>query len=435
MPSTPRFFAVIGPPRCGASALLRALPALGVGLGDALRSAPPGASSAASVEDPEIAALNTRLYRALDCEWHRLDAISANDIAALRGTELHAEAVRLVARKIESCGQEGRRDFGFTSPQMTRLLPFWTGVFAELDLPCHYLLALRHPASMAASLLKRTGFAEAKCHFLWIEYVTAAIAGTRGQALAVVSCEGLCDEPAASLRRVATQFDLPFDPLGEPFTAYRDDFLGPRLRHADASAIGAASQADALALYDALLPLSIGDAAASGSWRDVVEAVHQRHRDAQAVIAAARDEEMRALDLIRSELGASRVLLELDMAHGTAEAPARADLLERAVLERDHLLERASRGLSERTLEIVALRETLAERTATLHQREADLREHIRALGQTSRGLTERTGELVTTRALLVERTTALQVASEALIDRTARLEAALAKGGNREGG
>lgn len=430
MPSKSRLFAVIGPPHCGSSTLTRALPALGISLGDAARSALPANGAGDLFEDADIAALNARLYRALDCEWHRLYAISASDIAALSGTELHDEAVRLIAHKLDASRHDGNGDFGFGNPYMARLLPFWTNVFADLDLPCHYLLTLRHPASMAASLLKLTGFAPAKCQFLWTEYVTAAIAGTRGQALTVVSYDALLDDTSTTLQSIAAQFDLALDPRGETFASFRDDLL--QARHSDAGPQRMSASIDAAELYDALLTLGAGGKAASSALFETVNAIHMRHLEAQAVIAAARNEEMRTLDAIRSNLATSRALLELDVARA-AEAPSRATLLERSVLERDQLLERASQGLSERNLEVVALRETLNERTVTLHQREADLREHIRALAQAGRGLAERTEELVNTRKLLVERTAALQTASEALIDRTARLEEALAKAAKQE--
>jgi|GEM_PF-3208844 len=432
--SAKRLFAVIGPPRCGTSALTRGLKVLGIDLGTALRAAKKGVNDEGFWEDLDIAALNVKIYKALEHEWHKITDIESDRLEALVRSELRPQAVQLLDKKLRD-----QALFGFKDLHITRILPFWMTVFSELGVRCDFLISCRDPRSMAQSLAKLAGFDLQKCYFLWNEFVIASLTRTQGHTVVVVQYDRLLEQPEAELRRVATKLDLHFDASSEAFVFYRDEFLNAGLRSSAGSRnIGDEGiPFDSAELYALLKDLAT-DRCVIGSdeFNSRFDAIRQRHENVLSLLQSSEGEQTRMLDVIRGDLAASRALLEI-AGESAQSGSTHEQVLEDAIHERDRLLERASQGLVERTLELMTTRETLEERTAALEEATRRLDEHVRELARvrgaldihvqseqvSSRDLVARTDELVTTRALLVERTNALQELSDTLHERTARLD------------
>ncbi len=432
--SNKRLFAVVGPPRCGTSALTRGLNVLGIDLGNALRSAKKGINDEGFWEDLDISALNVQIYKTLEHEWHKITDIEEDGLEKVIGSELRPKAVQLLETKLH-----GKELFGFKDLHITRILPFWMPVFSDLGVRCDFLISCRSPRSMAQSLAKLAGFDLQKCYFLWNEFVISGLVHTQGHTVVVVQYDQLLEQPEIELRRIATKLDLHFDASSDAFAFYRDQFLNTGLRRA---ADGRAASdddvpSDTAELYALLKDLATDKCEVdSDEFRSRFDGIRRRHENVLALLQSNESEQARMLDVIRGELAANRALLEIaEDSPSTGET--RTVLLENALRERDQLLERASQGLVERTLDVMTTRETLEERTVALeeatrhlheHVRELDRAhraydDHVRATQQWSQDLVDRTNDLVATRALLVERTNTLQEVSDTLRERTAHLD------------
>jgi glycosyltransferase involved in cell wall biosynthesis len=142
--------------------------------------------------------------------------------------------------------------FGFKDPRTTILLPMWQELFANLNLMPRYVLALRSPAAVAASMSKRripASLGEA----IWLTQMAATIKALKAPPQAVVSYDRWFVDPAGQARDLAAALELPV--LGDDaLRAALDHAVDGKLRH-HASDAGALSLPLTGEFYEALLRL------------------------------------------------------------------------------------------------------------------------------------------------------------------------------------
>lgn len=86
-------------------------------------------------------------------------------------------------------------------PRISLLVPFWECVFRKVGYLPHYVVMVRNPLEVAASLRTRNAFAVAKSTFLWSSYLIAAERDTRDQSRTFVSYENLMNDWSTVRRR------------------------------------------------------------------------------------------------------------------------------------------------------------------------------------------------------------------------------------------
>ena len=210
--------------RSGTSALARALPVVGVELGDQLMPAVTGDNDKGFWEDLDINALNIEVLAMLDADWDTAGLMPAPTLESEELAPLRVRASELLKAKMALYGA-----FGIKDPRMARLLNFWKPVFRQLDLQVVYLLAVRNPMSVMHSLAGRNGFAEDKSYRLWLEHTLSALAGTRGEARLCVDYDELMLDPARQMRRIGKSLGRAVDEAAcQDYVAH---FLDPQLRH------------------------------------------------------------------------------------------------------------------------------------------------------------------------------------------------------------
>jgi hypothetical protein len=210
--------------RSGTSALTRALPVVGVELGDRLRPAFAGNNDTGFWEDLDINAVNIEILGALGGDWDTPGPSSAAWLERQELAPLREHAAQLLSSKAAS-GEL----FGIKDPRLARLLAFWRPIFQQLELRAFYLLAVRNPMSVARSLAARDGFTEAKSYDLWMEHTLGALAGTRDEARLCVDYDELMLDPARQVRRISRFLARPVDESA--CQEYVARFLDPQLRH------------------------------------------------------------------------------------------------------------------------------------------------------------------------------------------------------------
>ena len=157
-----RIVVVLGMHRSGTSALTRALVAIGAGVGDNLL--PAGHDNPKGFwEDKDFVTLNDRLLAVLDASYDSLSLLPDGFECRSDVKELLLEAVLMLREKLA-----GNDLFVLKDPRTCRLLPFWQLVFSHLDLSVAYVIAVRHPLSVAESLDKRNQFPTRKSLWLWL---------------------------------------------------------------------------------------------------------------------------------------------------------------------------------------------------------------------------------------------------------------------------
>lgn len=224
-----RMCLVLGMHRSGTSALTRAL-----GLAGAALPRHPVAASrfneAGYWEPASIVALHDEILASLGLAWDDLRPVPRT---WFESPPARAYAERLAGLVAEEYGDEPLAVL--KDPRLCRLVPLWREVLRIAGIEPVFILALRQPAEVAASLAARDGLSTARALVLWLDHVLTAEHDTRGSPRVAVHYDRLLDAPAATLTALAAALDLPpprgleADADGMPTGRYRH-------HHADADA-------------------------------------------------------------------------------------------------------------------------------------------------------------------------------------------------------
>lgn len=270
---------VLGMHRSGTSAITRGLKVLGVDLGDNLLPAESGNNEKGFFEDATITAYNEELLADLGHAWDSLLPIRREELDSPVAQSHKARAIEHLRDKLNEI-----KCFGVKDPRMSRLLPFWQEIFAELGLQVSYVIAFRNPINVAHSLVKRNEFEVEKGYFLWLEHMLFSMKYSQGASRVFVNYELMLQEPEKQLRRMSESLGLPFDPQGPEFLEYQSNFLQRSLQHnsftLDELKKDSAVPADVLNLSLLLLELSrderADDQAVVSTVNSLCEAMNER---------------------------------------------------------------------------------------------------------------------------------------------------------------
>jgi hypothetical protein len=229
-PLPQRVIVVVGAGRSGTSTLTRGMAALGIELGDNLK---PGSrkNPKGFFEDLDILDINQRLHRVFGLTTTGSDVRPEDQHRFSCGevTALHDEAVALMRRRF------GRFPlWGFKSGGVLRLLPFWERVFATLEIEPSYVVALRHPVSVARSRARLNPLRgrQEKSDLEWLSRMVPYFHLLRDHPLAVVDYDRLMESPEQELSRVAAHLALPLDDDSRRgMREFAEAFVTPGLRH------------------------------------------------------------------------------------------------------------------------------------------------------------------------------------------------------------
>ncbi|UVK92198.1 glycosyltransferase [Pseudomonas atacamensis] len=222
--NTKKIIIVLGMHRSGTSALTRGLSALGVSLGDELHPAGPD-NPTGFWEDSDVIAINNEILCLLGSAHDHVGVIDANVFDLPEFPRLYETAKELVRKKTASTSIWGMKD-----PRITRLLPFWKKLLDELGFEVGYVIALRNPLNVAASLTARNQTAPVKSYVLWLEHMLQAVANTHSDKRLVVSYDNLLSAPNEQLLRISATLELDA-PSQEQLEIYAEQFLDKGLRH------------------------------------------------------------------------------------------------------------------------------------------------------------------------------------------------------------
>src|ERR1700683_1647190 len=253
-----RVIVVLGMHRSGTSVLARGLQVLGVELGRNLMPAFP-ANPKGHWEDRDINNLNERILAALARNWRSPGLIDDSVWNSSALEPLVSEAKQLLDSRF------GKFElWGFKDPRTCMLLPFWQPVFRELGLEARYVISLRNPLSVAASLRARDAMAEELSFLLWLEHLVAAFKYTKDQRRLVVEYDELLKAPRIQICRIAKALGLPV-PISTDAAvqSYEGEFLAVDLRHHEFSADHSPSDSPlkrlAVSTYELLRQVSIDE--------------------------------------------------------------------------------------------------------------------------------------------------------------------------------
>lgn len=221
-----RAVVVLGMHRSGTSVLTRGLQELGVCLGDDFLGIQPD-NPTGYWEDKGIVDLNERLLAAFGLNWESISLIQDTQWEMPEVRALGAEAAAYLQAHFLDYGL-----WGFKDPRTIRLLPFWRAVLQRLEVDDRYVVAIRNPLAVAASLLKRQSMAPATSHMLSLVYLLPYLHEIAARPFVTVDYDRFVADPGGQLGRVVDGLKIPLRATAaakiEHFSRH---FLDPGLRH------------------------------------------------------------------------------------------------------------------------------------------------------------------------------------------------------------
>ncbi|MBQ4829542.1 hypothetical protein J8L84_09630 [Alteromonas sp. MMG017] len=200
---------VIGMHRSGTSAVSGLLAEMGVFMGKTLFAAQKGVNEKGFYENSELVGLNEQILDRLLWSWD--DPLAACIDKHLPELD---NAIENKGRRIIANDYENQSAWGMKDPRTTLLLPFWQKVIDQSDIEATYVLMIRSPFEVYASLKKRDGFSLEKSLMLWINYTLSGYFNSVDKNLFVLAYERLLSNPQVVAKELAmvASLDVEFDP-------------------------------------------------------------------------------------------------------------------------------------------------------------------------------------------------------------------------------
>ena len=187
--------------RAGTSLCTRIVQHLGVALGGPLM--PPAADNPDGYQElVPIVDCHEMLLDALGARWDTLHLLQPVPPSFWRGEPAAAARGRLkriVAEQVAAAGGA----WAFKDPRTARFLPLWRQVFEELGIQPVWLLSVRDPRAIAASLLARDGIPAPVGALLWVEHYLDALRHLGPDIAGIVHYEHWFTAPESQVARLA----------------------------------------------------------------------------------------------------------------------------------------------------------------------------------------------------------------------------------------
>lgn len=220
-----RAIVVAGMHRSGTSAFVRCVNLLGAGIGEKLIPANWG-NERGFWEDEEVIAADDALLEAVGRSWHDVRSMPEGWPSHPAVAEPAARIARIVADETTRCPLWVVKD-----PRLSRLVPAWEAAFDASGIEPFFLVALRHPAEVAASQARRDGFPAGKSHLLWLRHLLEVEHATRGRRRVFVLYDDLLRDWRSTLARAGEVMGLAWPVALDEAAPGIEAFLGRELRH------------------------------------------------------------------------------------------------------------------------------------------------------------------------------------------------------------
>jgi len=401
---------VLGMHRSGTSALTRVISLLGADLPSNLMPAVAGNNETGFWESLDAYALNDDILASAGSSWDDWRRFNSGWNSSPAKQAFQRRAAELLSKDFSESSL-----FVLKDPRICRLVPFWLEALREFEARPMFVLPVRSPLDVAASLRKRDGFSPAKSHMIWLRYVLDAEYDTRALTRAFVAYDQLIDDWRASVSTLAQTLEFDWPRRSATVDVEIDRFLDHRHRHHISSPQSIAAHPDALAWMTetmaSLQRLQAKPYDANALQRlDDVRAEFDRASDALGAV-------LRAEEMAREELAQASSAHISALKGEAAQRDAYVGDLESDAAKRDATIRELEGAAAQRTKYITDLESDAAERDRRIRELEG-------AAAQRTRYITDLESDAAKRDALIRE----LEGAAAARTARIAELETDTAK-------
>jgi GT2 family glycosyltransferase len=216
---------ILGMHRSGTSALTGVLNRLGVDLGYHLL--PQHATNQKGFwENGHIVQVNEKLLEALNTTWFNPAPFPKQWWAFENLMPLRDSLIKVLGYHFTACPLWGIKD-----PRLCRLLPFWKPLLTEMVSRLGFVIVLRNPHEVAASLARRDGLSSDVAVHLWLVTVLAAEQETRGFPRVFVTYDELLENGRAVVDKIGQNLNVNWPIAFEKVAVEIEPFLSRDLKH------------------------------------------------------------------------------------------------------------------------------------------------------------------------------------------------------------
>jgi len=242
-----QFLFILGMHRSGTSATSGCMDILGYQLGKQFFQ--PGEDNEKGYfENKRINYFNEDLLDDLDARWH--DTLHIPDLwwESEKLNDRRDELIKIIHEEFDNHARISLKD-----PRISVLLPFYLGVFNQLQIFPKVIINFRNPLEVAASLERRNHLSLSKSLLLWMDYTLKAELYSRALPRIFLDYTALVNDPLHALNRINKELhlDLTFE---DSNVEKLQLFIEKGLKHhtLDANADGPEFPALVAQLYDLL---------------------------------------------------------------------------------------------------------------------------------------------------------------------------------------
>ena len=390
---------IAGMHRSGTSALSRSLNLVGCDLPKTLMKPVPNNNGAGFWESQPIWEMNIRLLRSTGSDWSDWRPFDSGWYVSPKAGSFREQAQALLHQEFGDS-----RLFVLKDPIICRLLPFWIEELETFGAEPRFVLPIRNPLDVAASLKQRDGISDSCGYLIWLRHVLEAESGSRNLRRAYLRYETLLSEPHAIMDRLGRDLDVSW-PKRASVHAHTEieRFLSPELHHHHSD--------DAAFLTNPVLSRWLGQC---------FELFNRWCREEVC------ETDVALLDRIRSAFDEATPLFSrhiADCEQAVAERDGHIEGLSQAVAERDGHIEGLSQAVAERDGRIEGLSQAVAERDGHIEGLSQAVAERDGRIEGLSQAVAERDGRIEGLSQAVAERDGRIEGLSQAVAERDGRIE------------
>jgi hypothetical protein len=385
---------VLGMHRSGTSALARLLILLGADPPRNVMPADPG-NETGHWEPISIVDLDDEIFSSVSSSWDDVESLPPRWSESKSAARFHDRAVELLA---EEYGES--RQFVLKDPRMCRLVPFWRSTLESFGAEPAFLIPVRNPLEVAASLKARDGIVPGRGLLLWLRHMLDVELETRDATRAFVSYEQLLTEWRAVMERASQQLGISLPQSSERAAVKIERFLSARYRHHSATTPELEARPEVVEWVKSAYAV-LEEALAGGELdRDALDRIRSRLEEADLAYGTVVAELQLDRDQAQAELEASSDELdqrrhELDLAlerrnalehtvgaleEGRANDAARLESLSDQLQAVAGQLQERDGMLAERRAQAESLAARVQALSAQIQERDSLLAEHATRL-------------------------------------------------------
>jgi glycosyltransferase involved in cell wall biosynthesis len=225
-PPDRRAIIVAGMHRSGTSALARVLNLAGCDLPKHVMPPLEGSNELGFWEPETVVQAHEQYLAKIGSSWDDVLPLPDDAFASEPALELRQQLSRLLLEEYD-----GSSLFVVKDPRVSRLLPLWFDVLADLGVTPATVIAVRNPLEVAGSLSARDDFSTTKSLLIWLRHTLESERDSRGRARSVVMYDELLRDWRGVLSAVGDDLGLEWPRLADEAADEVESFLSPGQRH------------------------------------------------------------------------------------------------------------------------------------------------------------------------------------------------------------